>query len=61
MIKAVVPLFMIVTEIAFLRHCCIKPEYPNATASLTAKPMAGVLLKQCRSQANERLAVGSVP
>jgi len=22
-----VPLFMIVTEIAFLRHCCIKPEH----------------------------------
>jgi hypothetical protein len=27
LIRAMVPLFMIVTEIAFLRHCRIRPEH----------------------------------
>jgi hypothetical protein len=56
-----VPLFMIVTEIAFLRHCRIKPEHRKRNSQPHSEAHGGVLLKQPRSQANERLAVGSVP
>jgi hypothetical protein len=36
---------MIVTEIAFLRHCCIKPEHRKRNSQPHSEAHGGVLLK----------------
>src|SRR5262249_12036893 len=61
LVKATVPLVMVVTEIAFLCHCSVTPKCRKHNTQPHDEAHLGSSSNDPASKQNERLTLGSVP